>query len=249
MKVISAIIVGLFFVFNAQNVLACMCGHTSISDAYAEAGAVVNAVVEKVETNKNDQSKQSITLRIAKSYKGTKSKTVNLIQENSNCDWWFKDENVGKSYLFYLGKLKSVNNFTVISCGRSSEISDAVNDLSWLDGLPKSLNRTRISGVTQIKSDEGYPPLANIKLEIVSKDKKYEVVTDRNGLYEIWDVSAGVYSVFPIIPNDYVLGWTTSVPNNWIYFWNEDSQDKDSLKVDLQPKSSGGVDFMFKRKK
>ena len=244
MKIASVLI---FVFLNTQIVFACMCGHSSVDDAFLQANAVVKATVEKVENAESDESSQSVILRVEKSYKGTADKTITLVQKRTTCDWWFESKNIGKQFLFYLAKDKSKNIFGVIACGRSTEISSANDDLSWLDGLPSSLKRTRISGTTSLSAND-FPPLANVELEIIGKNRKYKVTTDRNGLYEIWDVPAGVYSVLPTIPSSFILGWTTSIPTDWTYFWDVDAPDKEALKFVIKPKKCGGVDFMFKRK-
>ena len=236
------------FLINTREIYACMCGHTSVSDAYSQAGAVIIGKVEKIEeAETNEEGSQTVTLKIEKSFKAIKQKSLKISQEQTTCDWWFKENDVNKTYLFYLSKYKGKEIYSIITCGRSVEISRANDDLSWLNALPNSLNRTRISGTTKLKA-ENFPVLANVNLTIIGRNKKYEVTTDRNGLYEIWDVPTGVYSVLPTLPTGLILGWTTSIPNDWTYFWSIDPPNNEALKFTIKSKKCGGVDFMFERK-
>ncbi len=244
---ISFVLAFLFFIYvNTNPIFACMCGHSSITEAYIQANSVVRATVIKIDALRDGEYSQHITLRVEKSYKGIKEKKVTLLQKSSTCDWWFKSEMVGKEFLFYLAK--NENSFTVIACGRSAVITRAGDDLPWLEGLPNSLKRTRVSGTTKISADD-FPAIGNVRLDIIGKNQTYKVTTDQNGLYEIWDVPPGNYSVIPTIPNDFILGWTTSIPTDWTYFWSSDQPDYESLKFTIKSRESGGVNFMFERKK
>jgi hypothetical protein len=164
---------------------------------------------------------------------------------------------LNKTYLFYLSKFKNKNVYTVISCGRNKGIGDAADDLSWLKQLPSSLNRTRISGTTGLY-ENGFSKLIGVSLLIEGNKKQYKLTTDTNGLYEIWDIPFGKYSVTPQIPNNLYVRWTASVPDNWMTYLSEEYQDKDSREiiigdknsrnVKIEPKKCGGVDFTFGRK-
>lgn len=243
---------------------ACMCGHSSVREAYNSANTIIIGKVIKIENPEMDErnsykGNQTVFIELVKSFKGSKQKVLTLSQENSTCDWWFDEfKNLGKTYLFYLSKYKKKDIYGVISCGRSKKTTQASDDLSWLSGLPKSLSRTRISGVTLQDDyenifpndyDDPFPPLANVKLNIFGKNMKFELVTDKNGFYELWDVPVGMYSVVAETPKGFILNWTTSIPEDWTYFWSIDEPNKKALEFTIEPKNSGGVNFMFKKKK
>ena len=239
-----------------ESAKACMCGHSSVREAYNSASTIIIGKVTKIKNPEIDErnfykGNQTVFIESAKSFKGSKQKVLTLSQQNTTCDWWFEDnKNLGESYLFYLSKYQDKDIYEVISCGRSNKITRASDDLSWLNSLPKSLNRTRISGVTSLNDDENlFPPLANVRLKILGNNRKFELVTDENGFYEVWDVPIGKYSVIAEIPKGFILNWTTSIPEDWTYFWSIDEPNEKALEFTIEPKSSGGVDFMFKKRK
>lgn len=79
-------------------------------------------------------------------------------------------------------------------------------------------------------------------------NKIYEVKTNKDGLYEIWDIQPGKYSIIPTIPDYLNLSWTVSVPENWTYFWSTSMQDQNAFNTTVKPRNCGGIDFMFEEK-
>ena len=264
-KFLKVIFLFLFIsIFATESANACMCGHSSVREAYNSASTIIIGKVTKIENPEIDErnsykGNQTVFVESAKSFKGSREKVLTLSQQNTTCDWWFKEtKHLGKSYLFYLSKYQNEDIYEVVSCGRSKKITQASDDLSWLNVLPNSLNRTRISGVTLLDDyenifpndyDNPFPPLANVKLKFFGNNKKFELVTDEKGFYEIWDVPVGKYSVVAEIPKGFILDWTTSIPEDWTYFWNLDEPNEKALEFTIEPKGSGGVNFMFKEKK
>ena len=265
------VFVFVLFLLNAGTVLGCMCGNTSISEMYEDSSAVVVAKAVGIKPTvvymdfivfKDDNDKvgkkvreelagQEITLEITRWFKGKNRKsTLKLAQPNSTCDWTFEKDDLNKPLLLYLYFNNELKTYRIISCGRSTTVKKAADDLSWLKGLPKSLNRTRISGVVQFNDDADlFPAVRGIKIRITGNGKEYNLISDKNGLYEIWDLPAGKYTINAEMPEDKKLAWTSSVPDNWTYFWsNEDNPDLESLNITLNSKSTAGIDFMLKNK-
>lgn len=241
----------IIFLCGAKNSLACMCGEISVCDAYSEADAILIGRVSKVIESSSDgkgnyDGHQIAFIEVLKSYKGTNGKAIKISQGNSLCDWRFNQNKVGNKYLFYLSKYANKNLYSVINCGRSREMERAMDDLSWLNKLPASLIRTRISGVVELR-DNNSLLLSDIRLNIVGEKKTYQVKT-KNGLYEIWDIPAGQYSILPSLIDDYQLSISSSMPDNWLYFWDSGEKDMNALKVTIEPQNCGGIDFRLKRK-
>lgn len=262
MNFIKYIFLFLVLLFGVENIFACMCVSTSVCEAYANADAIVVATVKHYESAKvpidiifpdgktdDFEEGQEVSLKVNKTYKGKNFDKIKLLQPNSSCDWVFSNKHLDKEYLLYLVYSNKYKKYRITMCGRSSPIESASDDLSWLDGLPKSLTRTRISGGVNINDETNtFPALPNLHLQIRGSNKNYSVTSDINGLYEIWDLPIGKYSVIPNIPLTYQLAWTSSTPDNWIYFWNPDKDFK-ALEVTLNKNSCGGVEFMFEKKK
>lgn len=241
-----------------------MCGQTSVCDAYAEVDAVVVAKVISFKpawwqstftygdgkSEKRLEEGQEVVLSVSRWIKGKKqSKLLKLSQPNSSCDWTFEERDLNKAYLFYLRFNNENKRLAVASCGRSAEIRNAGDDLSWLNGLPKSLNRSRISGAVKLNDDSNtFPLLPQVPVLIQGPKKTYSLITNNLGFYEQWDLPAGKYRVSTKNPKSLTLSWTTSVPENNIYFWSRGESDLKALDVTIEPGKCGGVDFMFEKK-
>jgi hypothetical protein len=79
-----------------------------------------------------------------KSFKGVQETSeIILHQPSHNCAPKFKP---GERYLFYANFHKDSSTWEVYGCGRSSSLESAHDDLLYLQGLPESAKRTRISG-------------------------------------------------------------------------------------------------------
>ncbi len=86
------------------------------------------------------------------------------------------------------------------ACTRSAWINNAIADLKYIENIYKARGRTRLSGmVYQDKPTpnqySNYQPLPNKNIHITGNGKKIELKTDENGFYEIYDLSAGKYSI------------------------------------------------------
>ncbi len=214
LKVLVLLSVVLFLFTNSA--IACTCiRYDTVNEAYSKADAVIIGKVKKISndgialTNEITLSGQNVTLGVVKSFKKIKQAEINILQPNTSCDWEFKTQDINETYLFYLRYDEKSKRYKVIECGRSAEIGKANDDLSWLNKLPQSLNKTRISGVIGLY-EKGYEVkliknLVGIKVKIYSKNKSYTVFTDKKGLYEVWNLPTGKYNVEPSFPKNYSI--------------------------------------------
>ncbi|MDQ3635563.1 MAG: hypothetical protein M3405_13795 [Acidobacteriota bacterium] len=263
MKYLKILFFLLIFGVGTQNLFACMCGATSVCQAYADASSVIVAKVKSFESakvplemslaegEKSDviEDGQEVLLEIETTFKGKKHKLLKILQPNSGCDWTFTYSHLEKKYLFYLNYNKKHKRYSIIPCGRNNPINRASNDLSWLNGLPESLKRTRLSGLIQVNDDtDTFPTFPDFEVDIKGKNKTYSVISDKNGLYKVWDLPIGKYIVLPKLPNLYQLAWTTSTPDNGFYTWNPE-REMEALEVTIKKENCGGVDFMIEKKK
>jgi hypothetical protein len=260
----------LLFLLSADTIFGCMCGHSSISDSYAAVDAVVVAKVigfkpktvyqdmiiyegDDDEVGRKVQDKlrgQEVKIEVSRWFKGENQRPlIYLSQPSSTCDKEFRNADLNENYLFYLHFDKKYKTYKIRTCGRSDSVENAADDISWLNGLPESLNRTRLSGTVRFKDDENiFPHIAGVKIKITGNGKEYELVSDKNGMYEIWDVPAGDYRITADMPDDKKINWTISVPDSFTDYWFEGKPDPDGSKVKLAPKSTGGIDFMLQNK-
>lgn len=246
-----------------QNIFACSCsGYPSVCQAYNSAEAIFLGTVTKVidvkmksswaTTLPNGKQKRDIVegwkhyIKVEKTYKGTPQSEIVLVAENNSCSGKFE---VGAKLLLYAHFDKEGNAWGIGYCGRSTGIDGAQEDLLFLNELPKSLNRTLISGELSRYEDtpeqefERTQNFSNANLTISSKTKTYNLTTDKNGIYQIYDLPIDTYTITPEIPK----GLKIRFP---MYFgfggFLEDILNKSgSVTVDLKESRCVGVSFLF----
>lgn len=252
----------LIFVFLASAIAAhaCSCGRgPTVLGAYewAEVVVVVRAVsVEKAEPEKTAPEGQmsngenyvdgvkSTTMRVEQVFKGSAKIGDEMIFAQgggADCIWTFNEKDIGNKYLFYLKRFGDSTAWVAGTCGRSNNVDHARDDLLYLNNLEKARGRTRISGTIGFAHDTG-ESVAGRKIQIIGARKQYEVKTDENGVYEIYDVPAGKYEIVPEIPK----GW--KVARFWLgyspsFVGMEDRQSLKKIPIILEEKKHAGLDL------
>jgi hypothetical protein len=252
----------LIFVLSVRTAEACSCGPSpTVLDSfnYSDVVVVVSAVsVEKAEpaetappgrmsdgTNYVDGVKWT-TMRVEQVFKGTLKVGDEMIFNQgggADCIWTFSEEDVGKKFLFYLGRVKGSTRWFGGTCGRSGPVERTGDDLLYLNNLDKLRNKTRISGTIAFRHETG-ESLAGRKIRITGNKQIHELKTDGNGVYEIYDLPAGRYFVEPETPK----GW--KVARFWIgYSPSVDRTSKEgslqSIPIILEANKHAGLDIMF----
>jgi hypothetical protein len=93
-------------------------------------------------------------------------------------------------------------------------------DLLFLDNLDKVKGKTRISGTVQFDiEDDKSPSLGGLIITIQGNGRTYKVKTDKNGVYEIYGLPPGMYSIAPEIPrgfkiDEFYLGYNADLIND-----------------------------------
>lgn len=235
-------------VLSIPNIIqACTCmGTPSPCESYAGASAVFIGYVNRVEPDNADIEatylEQTAYVQVEKSFKGaSEGAEIVLHQPSHNCAPKFKAK---QRYLMYSDYHDKEMTWEVYGCGRSTSIEYAGDDLLFLYGLPESANKTRISGeITQYEDtpEKGFSrinTLAGLKVKIIGPEKTYEAYTDKNGVYEIYDLPPEKYSIEPEIP----FGLKIRFP---MPFGPIDYSDRKLFKVELTQSSCAGSDFVM----
>lgn len=238
-----------FIVIIGKTSFACMYGppYRTVCDTYNQADSVIIGEIESVSRN---NSIQKVIIKVNKTYKGDEQKRIVVNQPQSTCDWDFSDS-VGKTILLYLIQDKKTKTFTAISEGMGGNIEKESENLYWLNNLPMSLNRTRISGKIELYQDKPFEFLNYIigtKVKIYNEKNSYEAKTDKNGVYEIWDIPVGKYKITPEIPKQFFLRFSLSRGEIEFKQIDEDQVDTEDFTVEIQPNSCGGADYVLKNK-
>jgi hypothetical protein len=137
---------------------------------------------------------------VERSYKGDLKAGDEMVfaQGSSGCDrTFFVEDDIGRRILFYLpAPGKDHKHWLARGCGRGGDVPHVGDDLLFLNNLAEARGRTRLSGTLASVSGEG-ASLANRTVRVVGAKKTYEVKTDEDGVYEIYDLPAGRYLVEP----------------------------------------------------
>jgi hypothetical protein len=114
------------------------------------------------------------------------------------------EESVGSHYLFYLDDGDKSGRWIGFGCGRSTLLDRASEDLLFLDNLDKVKGKTRISGTVQFDvEDDKSPSLGGLTITIQGNGRTNKVKTDKNGVYEIYGLPPGLYTIAPDIPRGF----------------------------------------------
>lgn len=124
-------------------------------------------------------------------------------------------------------------------------------NLYWLNSLPKSLKRTRISGEIRLYKDDPFEfinSVSGVPIKILNAKNSFEISTDKNGVYEIWDVPVGKYQIEPIFPSNLKLRF--DLERGLIDFdsLKKKNPNTNAVLVEIQPKGCGGIDFVVNEK-
>jgi len=249
MKISLTVLIFIYLLINPSSVFACSCGgYPTACAAYLGAEAVFIGTVQNVQirNEKGGDGNEYIggqvaRVQVEKAFKGMKETEAIFRSWGSSCDAVYKE---GERWLFYAHYDVKTKSWGIGACGRSTLIENAAEDLLYLQALPASSEKTRLSGILAHYEDDpvkGFTRVRNIigaKVKLIGAQKTYEVFTDKNGVYELYGLPAGKYVVDPEVP----LGLKVRFP---IYFGKTDYSDTKTLRVALEEKSCGGANFFF----
>lgn len=238
----------LVFAFSLQVSLGCMYGppYRTVCDTYAQAASVIIGKIESVESN---DSTQRVGINVKKTFKGKNQNRIVLNQPQSTCDWDFSG-NKGKTLLLYLRRNEQTQTYDAISEGMGGSLERTKEDLYWLNNLPKSLRRTRISGTISLYQNNPFEflnYLVGTKVKIFSEQNSYQVRTDKNGVYEVWDLPIGKYKILPEIPIGF--GQRLVLSKGEIEFKpiGKDEVNTKDFQIEIEQNTCGGADYVLEK--
>lgn len=246
-----ALVLSALFMF-ADVASPCGCFNSAtVLDDYEEADLVIVARFVSVTKTKTPRwplnDIDTATMIVERVYKGDVKSGDNLIFAQGNvtldCSWTFYEEEIGTQYLLYLYRPeKSTGHFIVSACNRSRSLEYANDDLLYLDNLDKVRGRTRVSGV--LDQDGGADSdVVGRKIRILGKNKTYVAITDKNGVYELYDLPPDKYILEPELR----FGWKvekfglTRRPTR--SEWMHGMKPSNRVAFTLRPKRHFGVDI------
>ena len=257
----------LFGRFTAE---ACMCGERrTVAASYEAAHAVVLGRVVTVAAGspedkspaRREKARLAAKFKVEKAFKGD-FKPGDVLPFGAavgpDCVSIFPEQFVGELFLFYLDppmkgapfvrhlplNADSPPMFYPDICRRAGTLDrNNHDDLLYLEKLAQTRGRTRISG-TLTASSPNAPSFADVEIKITGPNKTSLVKTDRRGVFEIYDLPAGRYTVEAQIP----FGWKISQDFTKFYpvsafDWHRFAEKK--VEFALEDKEHIGLDFSF----
>jgi hypothetical protein len=149
--------------------------------------------------------------------------------------------------LLYVARDRATHRYRALTPGINGRVERMSEDLYWLEDLPMSLKRSRLAGTVELYGKDPFEfvrNLAGIKVRVFNENHSFEIVTDKNGVYQLWDIPVGKYQVEPYIPSDLDLNF--GMEKGIIDYDTLEKKDPDTRRylIDMRPKTCGGVDFV-----
>lgn len=219
-------------------------------EAYAGADAVFIGRVTRIvpETFRRGQTEddydQTAYVAVEKVFKGYRGRRIVLRQLGSRHAQKFIG---GSRYLFYANYDRAARLWEVKPCGRTRMAEYPHDDLRYLHALPANAGRARLAGeLTRFDPDPDTAGtterLAGVRLRIVGDEKEYEVTSDADGAYEIYDLPPGRYVVRPRTPPG--LAFLLALHSG-----PSPRERVKSLEVEVKPGACAGLDIIFTTEK
>lgn len=174
---------------------------------------------------------QTVRIRVDEAFKGLfNGETIVLHQGGSDCEAKFR---TGQRLVFYL-TAGPPGNWHVPACTRALAEPDG-DDVLFLRGLPDSAKGTRLSG--NVRRAVGGVPDVNVKISGPDGFTQ-QVKTNSTGVYEIFGLKPGQYSVNIDVPQGLKINFL-SASNSSIVLHDE-------AAVQLGAEGAASVDFLLR---
>ena len=144
---------------------------------------------------------------------------------------------IGREYLLYLNPPDEPSDLWYLGQGRSSELSDAANDLLYINNMDRVRGKTRVSGTL----DDDFA-VARTNVRIIGKNKTFQTATDEHGVYEIYGLPPGRYLIAPEMP----YGWIIDREGSFPTVSERRLHSKTHKAFTLRPNRHAVIDFAFK---
>lgn len=247
-------------IFDARTASACSCGgRPTVLEEYDRSKNVVIAQVVFVEKSNEERrfvnNVMSTRLIVEKVFKRSlkAGEEMTFAQGGGgDCIWTFSESEIGKRFLFYLSdKRKGESLWYAFICGRSQGAEYAADDLLYLENIAKVRGKTRLSGTlaySQRSPIEGQEPidraLGGTRLRVVGEKKTYELTTNQNGVYEIYDLPAGKYRIEPEVPTGWKIDYPSAAQSGETS-QKAEATSKQSFQISVEAGRHTFIDFLY----
>jgi hypothetical protein len=152
---------------------------------------------------------QKAWIKVDEAFKGTQVDAEILLEQPvHSCSSAVR---AGEHYLFYLDPGQKKGTWVARGCDRSRQVEQAADDLLFLRALPWAAKRSRLSGELELDEDslaKGFRrvrKLGGVPVRIRGAGQLIETITNADGVYEVYDLPEGSYSVEPEVPKGLVI--------------------------------------------
>jgi len=144
---------------------------------------------------------RSVRFSLDQAHRGVEGNEVEISNWITSCEYEFEK---GKKYFVYAYRSTTDNSLGTHGCSRTTEISHATEDLSYVRGLSEAKAEQTISGIVL---ENRYTPVVGSRVIIRGNRKRYSLVTDDKGRFSVVVARPGKYSVRFVLPrNSAVIG-------------------------------------------
>lgn len=197
-------------VLLSSNVRACSCGtEPPLYESFKNADAVFAGTVTKLEEIKIERDyeiedlNQIFYFQVSEAFKGVSGKTlkVNAGIKDFGC---YSGFDVGDSYLVFA--TEGGEFYHAGGCSRYSELKFAQAEIFFIRELLKGKPESQIYG--SVSRNDNFPGTEETRITylpkipvIIENDKKrFQAMTDKNGVYRFDNIPEGEYNIKPIVP-------------------------------------------------
>ncbi len=130
-------------------------------------------------------------------------------QGGGDCGFAFR---VGRAYLVYADVMKEGNRLYAGICTRTRALADAAEDLAYLRSRDDPRRGAGIEGqIERLKrhrngDTEWSGWMSGVHVTVHNADGKHETRTDSQGLFRVWGLLPGTYTVTAALPAGFVGG-------------------------------------------
>ena len=196
---------------------SCMGDWGTVKQAWEKRPFVFLGTVQKVEPyDESDEAAvegQLVRIRVDEAFKGTsEGQTIELREGGGSCS---ADLKIDQRAIFYVDGTRT--DLRLAPCTHSvGSAEDAGDDLLFLRGLPQSALGTRLSGEVGRYEDSSTERfrrvggVANLKVKITGPgNSARKVLTNGAGVYEVYGLLPGKYSVNIVAPQRTRINFST----------------------------------------